>query len=191
MNIKTVCNMGDLGDFELALAGRLPVVIKTAHSLVAPRTVKLLMKATLMARGQPGSPPGAVASGKLLGGYIVMGQGSSVTVANTAVQRISMRRYMWNVEWGRPKGRQPPLDMILDWCRDRLGMNRSAKSTRRIAFAIARKIGRKGLLPRNFIMDIQPEIARIHVEAVRYALDSEIEKIESRIRHNFVVGGMG
>ena len=82
--------------------------------------------------------------------------------------------YGANVEFGRRAGaKMPPVDALLGWV-VRHGLARSPKQARGVAFAIARKIARRGIPPRPYMApalarnlpDIRARFARIGVEVV-------------------------
>lgn len=76
--------------------------------------------------------------------------------SNGLVIKTDLPEYAIFVDAGRKPGKQPPLQSILDWCR-RKGIPEGA------AFPIARKIGREGIKPTNF-MDPLRKMSEIIVE---------------------------
>ena len=80
--------------------------------------------------------------------------------------------YGANVEFGRRAGaKMPPVDALLGWV-VRHGLARNPRRARGVAFAIARKIARRGIPPRPYMAtalernlpDIRARFARIGVE---------------------------
>lgn len=60
--------------------------------------------------------------------------------------------YAWYVIYGRGPGRRPPTSALIPWVEKKLGY--VDKVARSVAFLIARKIGRKGTKPNDFVTPI-------------------------------------
>ena len=81
---------------------------------------------------------------------------------------FSFEDYAFYVDKGRKPGKQPPLDSIKAWCRVR-NIPESA------AFPIARKIGRDGIRPTNFISTTVNRRQKQFQEGLSKALLKDIE----------------
>jgi len=63
--------------------------------------------------------------------------------------------YMQYVASGRLPGRMPPSRALEPWVRAKLGV--PANRVRYVAYAVARAIGRRGIQPNNYLMDVVTE----------------------------------
>tara|TARA_R110000751_G_scaffold168385_2_gene274320 strand:- start:2853 stop:3350 length:498 start_codon:yes stop_codon:yes gene_type:complete len=103
---------------------------------------------------------GSVATGDL---------GASITVTTPRIRRgnwrasIEMLEYYEYVDLGRPPGKQPPLQSIIDWLEERNVQDRmtfgredqfDADAISSIAYMIARKIGEKGTEGNHFATNV-------------------------------------
>jgi hypothetical protein len=81
--------------------------------------------------------------------------------------QIDMPQYGTYIDSGRRRGaRQPPIDAIVQYIRDK-GISIPRGSTEKsLAFAIARSISEKGIAPRPFIERLHEEIHQILVNYV-------------------------
>lgn len=72
--------------------------------------------------------------------------------------QLKMEDYYEYVDEGRKAGKQPPLESIVKWVRQKsafggLGVNES-KDVNSVAFMIARKIGKFGIKPTHFFTNV-------------------------------------
>lgn len=119
----------------------------------ASQMLPILERATAMA--PPASPrgrPGAVNTGNYRQSWKAVAERSSlyggigVLVSNTAP-------YAGVIEYGRRPGKMPPKEPIARWAQRKLGL--PYKEAKGLAFVIARRIGREGLLPRRVLTSEQ------------------------------------
>lgn len=74
------------------------------------------------------------------------------------------------IEYGRrPGGRLPPVDILAEWVRRKLGV-KNKKEAQGIAWAIARKIASKGTAPRYVLLNSMPAIRQFVNEETRLAI---------------------
>lgn len=81
------------------------------------------------------------------------------------------------IEFGRRAGaRRPPVDALVPWVRDKLGVR--GKEVRSVAFLVARKIGVKGIKARPVIRDpkVQAKVSKIVTSVVNEKLREAIAR---------------
>lgn len=87
--------------------------------------------------------------------------------------------YWKYVEYGRRPGKMPPIDAIEQWVKVKPvvpnAINGRIPDTRQLAFLIARKIGREGIEPKNYLRNtMYSEEVNIIIEALRRTLINQI-----------------
>lgn len=87
--------------------------------------------------------------------------------------------YWKYVEYGRRPGKMPPIDAIEQWVKIKPvvpnAINGRVPDTRQLAFLIARKIGREGIEPKNYLRNtMYSEEVNIIIEALRRTLINQI-----------------
>lgn len=60
--------------------------------------------------------------------------------------------YAWYVIFGRAPGKMPPIDSLVSWVAKKIAP--APSKLRSVAFLVARKIGRKGMKPNDFVSPI-------------------------------------
>ena len=135
---------------------------------------------------------GAVASGSL-------GESIEVVVSQRRGVfdgRVEMNDYWEFVDQGRPAGRQPPIDSIIQWLKypavqDRITFGREDRfniaSITAIAYNIAKKIGEKGTKGNGFATEvgesgIDKDIEDLISNAIENDLENTIDQIGELIK---------
>ena len=142
----------DLGKYERGLARTLPGVAQRVNVQAAQRSIGVLKRTVMSVR-----PHAPVDTKRYLNSFEVhRGPRSEVIVAND-------RRYAGVIEFGRrPNARRPPAAALIGWVRRKLGV--SAREAPRVAFAVARKIGERGLPAKRVVSTATPEIIRVFTQ---------------------------
>ena len=92
---------------------------------------------------------------------------------------FEMEDYWKYVEYGRKAGKRPPMSAIEEWIRVKPvvpnAINGRIPDTRQLAFLIARKIGRDGIPPKNYLRDTMnsADVNNI-IDALKNALTEQI-----------------
>lgn len=104
----------------------------------------------------------AVATSEYLNGWRVEREGPG----QVALRNLSPHAGF--VEYGRKRGRMPPISAILRWVE--IKFNRGGAEGRRIAFLIARKIGERGVRGRHILRRVRPLLqTRVRLAQLRAA----------------------
>ncbi len=73
---------------------------------------------------------------------------------SSSVRIYNKEPYASVIEYGRrPGARRPPVQALIPWVRDKMGLQ--GKAARGAAFAIARKIGQRGIKARPVLRSVQ------------------------------------
>lgn len=152
MTISRTIAARDLGKYERQLARKLPHVAETTNLRAAHRSIGILKRSVYSVR-----PHAPVDTKRYLNSFeIHRGPRHEVIVNNS-------RRYAGVIELGRRAGaRRPPVQALVGWVRRKLGV--SAKDAPRVAFAVARKIGERGLPAKRVVASAVPEIVRVFTQ---------------------------
>jgi hypothetical protein len=132
----------------------------------AARMLPILERATALA--PPASPrgrPGAVNTGNYRMQWKAQAKGAGLQ-GGAGVLVSNSAPYAGVIEYGRRPGRMPPREPIARWAQRKLGL--PYKDAKGIAFVIARRIGREGLLPRRVLTSEQT------MAALMDALEGEV-----------------
>jgi len=92
------------------------------------------------------------------------------TSGDNIIIKASLPDYAKYVDQGRKPGKQPPLDAIIEWCK-RKNIDKKA------AFPIARKIGRLGIKPTNFMSPIRDLAIKIRDNAGKIVVNQILDII--------------
>ena len=100
----------------------------------------------------------------------------SIKVEKTNKNKVSVSTnsgYGLYVEFGRPSGNTPPVSELIPWVRRKLGI-RNHKKAKRVAYAIAKGIGKRGTKAQPFL---RPAFER-GIKRMKTQLRQEIAKMK-------------
>ena len=87
--------------------------------------------------------------------------------------------YWKYVEYGRKPGKMPPIDAIEQWVKVKPvvpnAINGRIPDTRQLAFLIARKIGREGIEPKNYLRNtMYSEEVNVIINAIKNNITEQV-----------------
>lgn len=87
--------------------------------------------------------------------------------------------YWKYVEYGRRPGKMPPIDAIEQWVKIKPvvpnAINGRVPDTRQLAFLIARKIGREGIEPKNYLRNtMYSEEVNLIINAIKNNITEQV-----------------
>lgn len=87
--------------------------------------------------------------------------------------------YWKYVEYGRRPGKMPPIDAIEQWVKVKPvvpnAINGRVPDTRQLAFLIARKIGREGIEPKNYLRNtMYSEEVNVIINAIKNNITEQV-----------------
>lgn len=149
----------------LRLGEQYPAAIRRGLLSASLRAIPALQKATRQA--QPASPDGVGQGGAVNTGAYLRAWKSRPVEDGFAVTNDSP--YSGIIEQGRaPGGKMPPIEPIARWAQRRLGLSRD--KAQGVAFAIAKRIQKRGLAARQVLQLTTPELLII----LRAEIDREL-----------------
>lgn len=161
MKISITVKLEELGPRMMARARAFPVAAQKGLLSGAMRCLPLIQDATRDA--PPANPQGIGVGGAVnTGNYL---QSWRVTPIPGGVSLHNIAPYSGVIEFGRRRGKFPPLNAIAKWAQRRLGLDE--KEAKRAAYPIALAIKRRGLEPRRVASDKVEQMAAIVLEETR------------------------
>jgi hypothetical protein len=115
------------------------------------------------------STGGAVDTGSFLRGWKTRPTPTGGVLENVAPHSAVVE------EGRRPNRRAPPSQVMYEWARRRLGL--SDQEARRVAFLMARAVGRRGLRGRHILRDNMEEVLRLVEQEVQREVQKELSRI--------------
>lgn len=165
-------NVSDLGKYQQALGRRFEGVVRRGLLSGAMACIPILQLATRTASAaKPGSggANGAVNTGAFLRGWRAEKVEQGARVFNRAPHAAF-------VEEGRKPGKAPPVAPIIKWMKQR-GIAKGLKGgAKKIAWLIARAIGRRGLLGRKVMERSAKEMEKVVQREVIRELDKALKE---------------
>lgn len=160
--------LADFSPYLLRLGPRFFKAARRGAIRGAMRGVSTLHRAT--GQAPPANPQqvgqgGAVNTGRYKRSWKTQAVPDGADIFNVAP-------YAGVIEHGRAKGFNMPLKPIANWAQRRLGL--SKQDAQKVAFVIARRIKKRGLLPRKVLASSMPTIEADFLTEVRKELEREL-----------------
>ena len=147
--MRRVIRPNQLGQYELRLKANMLKMTTKVIRQSSDEAIRLIQD-----RIHAGRPHPPIDRGRYLRGWRLR------KISDVYMSLVNVAKNAIYVEGGRRRGaRRPPIGAIAPWARRKFGLTK--KESRRAAFAIAQKIGRRGIRARPFGRRAIPAIAKI------------------------------